>query len=110
MLESLPARKHGRPLRLFVAVCCERMAQESQDEKALLIAQGAWAWAQDPSDGPKMLADRERTGALRRRSAGPYPDSDVFASGVRLLSQCLEHRNWKAEAVWAAQMFTGAFG
>jgi hypothetical protein len=41
MLESLPARKHGRQLRLLVAVCCERLAQESQDERALLIAQGA---------------------------------------------------------------------
>src|SRR5436305_11206132 len=101
MLESLPARKHGRPLRLLVAVCCERLAQESQDEQALLIAQGAWSWAQDPGDSPRILADLERTEALRRRSAGPYPDSEVFASSVRLMTECLDHRNWKAEAVWA---------
>jgi hypothetical protein len=34
----------------------------------------------------------------------------VFASSVRLLAQCFGHRRWKAEAVWAAEMFTGAFG
>src|SRR5207302_1810221 len=79
-------------------------------EQALLIAQGVWAWAQDPSNGPRILADLERTGSLQRRSAGPYPDPEVFASSARLLTECLEHRNWKAEAVWAADMLTGAFG